>query len=91
MSLLGVTDVALIDDAVDALAAGDGAALFGTVEDVVNAGHDPRRFAVDLLERLRDLILLQAVPEAAERGLVERPATRSRRCVHKSTGWVRRC
>jgi len=73
MSLLGVTDVALIDDAVDALAAGDGAALFGTVEDVVNAGHDPRRFAVDLLERLRDLILLQAVPEAAERGLVEAP------------------
>ena len=73
MSLLSVTDVALIDDAVDALAAGDGAALFGTVEDVVNAGHDPRRFAVDLLERLRDLILLQAVPEAAERGLVEAP------------------
>ncbi|WP_287001987.1 MULTISPECIES: DNA polymerase III subunit gamma and tau [Gordonia] len=73
LALLGVTDIALIDDAIDALAASDGAALFATVEKVVDAGHDPRRFAVDLLERLRDLILLQAVPDAAERGLVEAP------------------
>ncbi|AOW95128.1 DNA polymerase III subunit gamma/tau [Rhodococcus sp. WMMA185] len=73
LALLGVTDVALIDDAVDALAEGDGAALFGTVDRVVDAGHDPRRFAVDLLERLRDLILMQAVPDAAERGLVDGP------------------
>lgn len=74
VALLGVTDVALIDDAVDALAAGDGAGLFGTVDRVMEAGHDPRRFAVDLLERLRDLILLQAVPDATERGLVAAPA-----------------
>ncbi|MHA4852381.1 MULTISPECIES: DNA polymerase III subunit gamma and tau [unclassified Rhodococcus (in: high G+C Gram-positive bacteria)] len=73
LALLGVTDVALIDDAVDALATGDGAALFGTVDRVIDAGHDPRRFAVDLLERLRDLILMQAVPDAAERGLVDAP------------------
>ncbi|MFT4086420.1 MAG: DNA polymerase III subunit gamma and tau [Gordonia sp. (in: high G+C Gram-positive bacteria)] len=73
LSLLGVTDVALIDDAVDALAAGDGAALFGVVERVVDAGHDPRRFAIDLLDRFRDLLLLQAVPDAAERSLVEAP------------------
>ncbi|WP_155982483.1 DNA polymerase III subunit gamma and tau [Nocardia asteroides] len=73
VSLLGVTDVALIDDAIDALAADDGAALFGTVDSVMEAGHDPRRFAVDLLERLRDLILLRAVPDAAERGLVSGP------------------
>ena len=73
LSLLGVTDVALIDDAVDALATGDGQSLFETVERVVDAGHDPRRFAGDLLERLRDLILLQAVPDAADRGLVEAP------------------
>ena len=73
LALLGVTDIALIDDAIDALAASDGSALFATVEKVVDAGHDPRRFAVDLLERLRDLILLQAVPDAAERGLVEAP------------------
>ncbi len=73
VALLGVTDVALIDDAVDALAAGDGAALFRTVDRVMEAGHDPRRFAVDLLERLRDLILMQAVPDATERGLVAAP------------------
>ncbi|PXW30740.1 UNVERIFIED_CONTAM: DNA polymerase III tau subunit [Williamsia faeni] len=73
LALLGVTDVALIDDAVNALADQDGAALFGTVEAVVDAGHDPRRFAVDLLDRLRDLILMNAVPDAAQRGLVEAP------------------
>lgn len=73
VALLGVTDVALIDDAIDALAAGDGAALFRTVDRVMEAGHDPRRFAVDLLERLRDLILMQAVPDATERGLVAAP------------------
>ncbi|MFE4503559.1 DNA polymerase III subunit gamma and tau [Rhodococcus sp. NPDC056743] len=73
LSLLGVTDVALIDEAVDALSASDGAALFGTVERVMDAGHDPRRFALDLLERLRDLILMQAVPDAAETGLVDAP------------------
>lgn len=73
LSLLGVTDVALIDEAVDSLAAGDGAALFGTVEKVMDAGHDPRRFAVDLLERFRDLILMKSVPDAAERGLVDAP------------------
>ncbi|MFI9505678.1 DNA polymerase III subunit gamma and tau [Nocardia sp. NPDC052566] len=73
VSLLGVTDVALIDDAIDALAIDDGAALFGTVDRVMEAGHDPRRFAVDLLERLRDLILMRAVPDAVERGLVSGP------------------
>ncbi len=73
VALLGVTDVALIDDAIDALSAGDGAALFRTVDRVMEAGHDPRRFAVDLLERLRDLILMQAVPDATERGLVAAP------------------
>ena len=73
LSLLGVTDVALIDEAVDSLAAGDGAGLFGTVEKVMDAGHDPRRFAVDLLERFRDLILMKSVPDAAERGLVDAP------------------
>ncbi|WP_189221355.1 DNA polymerase III subunit gamma and tau [Saccharothrix coeruleofusca] len=73
ISLLGVTDVALIDDVVDGLAAGDGAAVFGTVDRLVEAGHDPRRFASDLLDRLRDLVLLRAVPDAAERGLVSAP------------------
>ncbi len=73
LALLGATDVALIDDAVDALAAGDAAALFGAVEAVIDAGHDPRRFATDLLERFRDLLVLQAVPDAAARGVVDAP------------------
>ena len=69
----GVTDAALLDDMVDALAAGDAAAVYGTVDRVVEAGHDPRRFAVDLLDRFRDLILLDAVPDAGERGLIDAP------------------
>ncbi|OBG20382.1 DNA polymerase III subunits gamma/tau [Mycobacterium sp. 852002-51057_SCH5723018] len=73
LGLLGATDVALIDDAVDALAAGDAAALFGAVESVIDAGHDPRRFATDLMDRFRDLIVLQAVPDAASRGVVDGP------------------
>ena len=73
LGLLGATDVALIDDAVDALAASDAAALFGAVESVIDAGHDPRRFATDLLERFRDLIVLQAVPDAISRGVVDAP------------------
>ncbi|HVV20564.1 MAG TPA: DNA polymerase III subunit gamma and tau, partial [Pseudonocardiaceae bacterium] len=73
VALLGVTDVGLIDDIVDGLAAGDGPAVFGTVDRLVEAGHDPRRFTTDLLERLRDLVLLKAVPDAAERNLVAMP------------------
>ncbi|MDT5008288.1 MAG: polymerase subunit gamma/tau [Mycobacterium sp.] len=73
LALLGATDVALIDDTIDALAAGDAAALFGAIEGVIDAGHDPRRFATDLLERFRDLIVLQAVPDAAARGVVDAP------------------
>lgn len=74
VALLGVSDGALIDDVVDGLAAGDGAAVFDAVERLVDAGHDPRRFAADLLERFRDLTLIQAVPDAAARGLVDGPA-----------------
>jgi DNA polymerase III subunit gamma/tau len=73
LGLLGATDVGLIDDAVDALAAGDAAAMFGAVESVIDAGHDPRRFATDLLERFRDLLVLQAVPDAVSRGVVDAP------------------
>ena len=73
VALLGVTDAALIDDMVDGLAAGDAAAVYGTVDKLVEAGHDPRRFASDLLDRLRDLVLLRAVPDAGSRGLVAVP------------------
>src|SRR3954467_1597826 len=74
VALLGVTDVALIDEMCDALAAGDGAAAYATVDRVAEAGHDPRRFASDLLERFRDLIVLQQVPDAVTKGLIDGPA-----------------
>jgi DNA polymerase-3 subunit gamma/tau len=73
LGLLGATDVALIDEAVDALGAVDAAALFGAVESVIDAGHDPRRFATDLLERFRDLLVLQVIPDATSRGVVDAP------------------
>jgi DNA polymerase-3 subunit gamma/tau len=73
VSLLGATEAALLDDTVDALAASDGATLFRTVDKVIEAGLDPRRFAADLLQRLRDLIMVQSVPQAIERGLVDAP------------------
>jgi DNA polymerase-3 subunit gamma/tau len=61
IQLLGFTDDALLDDAMDALAARDGATLFQTVDRVIESGHDPRRFASDLLERLRDLMIIDAL------------------------------
>ena len=70
---LGLTDAALLDATIDAVAAHDGAALFAVIEKVVEAGHEPRRFVTDLLERLRDVIVVQSVPDAAERGLVDAP------------------
>ena len=73
VGLLGVTDGALLDEMVDALAAGDSAGVYETVDRVVEAGHDPRRFATDLLERLRDLVVLDAVPDANTKGLLDGP------------------
>jgi len=73
VALLGVTDVALIDDMVAALAALDGATVFATIDRLVEAGHDPRRFAADLLQRFRDLVLLRVAPEPACQGLIDAP------------------
>ncbi|GAA2192828.1 DNA polymerase III subunit gamma and tau [Micromonospora lupini] len=84
-ALLGVTDAALIDEMCDALAAGDGAAAYGTVDRVAEAGHDPRRFASDLLERLRDLIVIQQVPDAAAKGLIDGPADQIERMAAQAS------
>ncbi|MEJ5945443.1 DNA polymerase III subunit gamma and tau [Pseudokineococcus basanitobsidens] len=65
ISLLGYTHASLLDDVVDALAAGDGGAVFRVVDRVIGSGHDPRRFVEDLLERLRDLVVVRAVGEGA--------------------------
>ena len=73
-ALLGYTDASLLDDTIDAIAAGDAAAVFQIVDRVVDGGHEPRRFTEDLLERLRDLIIIDAVPDAAGSILGEHPA-----------------
>ncbi|MFD4690267.1 DNA polymerase III subunit gamma and tau [Streptomyces sp. NPDC058463] len=73
-SLLGYTDGSLLDSIVDAFAAGDGAAAFEVVDRVIEGGNDPRRFVADLLERLRDLVILAAVPDAGDKGLIDAPA-----------------
>ena len=79
VSLLGFTDASLLDEIVDAFAASDGAAVFGVVNRVIEGGHEPRRFAADLLDRFRDLIILAAVPDAAEVGLLDLPPDRAER------------
>src|SRR5690349_22027578 len=71
VALLGFTDAGLLDEIVDAFAAADGAGVFRVVNRVIEGGHEPRRFAADLLDRLRDLIVLAAVPDAAEIGLLD--------------------
>ena len=76
VALLGYTDDRLLDEVVGAFSAGDGAAVFHAIDHVVEAGHDTRRFAADLLDRLRDLIVLSAVPDAASTGLIDAPADR---------------
>jgi DNA polymerase-3 subunit gamma/tau len=73
VALLGYTDGALLDESIDAIAARDGATLFSTVDRVIESGSDPRRFAQDLLERLRDLIIVGAVDDNNSKVLNEYP------------------
>lgn len=69
--LLGYTPDTLLDEVVDAFAAGDGSAVFGVVDKVIETGQDPRRFTEDLLRRLRDLVIVAAVPDAPATGLID--------------------
>ena len=81
VQLLGYSDGALLDDAIDAIGARDTATLFKTIDLLVESGHDPRRFAFDLLERLRDLVIVEALDDAANsvlRGYPEDQLTRMR-------------
>ncbi|TQJ49201.1 DNA polymerase III subunit gamma and tau [Phycicoccus sp. SLBN-51] len=80
-ALLGFTDAELLDAIIDAFAAGDGAGVFTQIDRVIETGLDPRRFVEDLLERLRDLIVVAAVPDGAAsvlRGLPEDQVERMR-------------
>ncbi|MEX2291392.1 MAG: DNA polymerase III subunit gamma and tau [Mycobacteriales bacterium] len=93
-ALLGVTPDSLLDGIVDAFAARDSATVFGLLDQVMEGGHDPRRFATDVLERLRDLIVLDAVPDAGSTGLLDCPADQlermSRQAVAMGTAGLSR-
>jgi DNA polymerase III subunit gamma/tau len=70
IQLLGFTDGALLDDAIDAIAAHDGATLFKTIDRVIESGHDPRRFTSDMLERIRDLMIVDALKDSAANSIL---------------------
>ena len=70
---LGFTDERLLSEVVVAIAKGDGAKLFTLIDQVVTTGHEPRRFVADLLERLRDLLIIIQIPDAATSGLFDLP------------------
>ncbi|OIU86778.1 DNA polymerase III subunit gamma and tau [Microbacterium sp. AR7-10] len=87
VALLGYTHAALLDEIVDALAAGDAAAAFPAVDRVVQTGQDPRRFVDDLLERLRDLIVIEAVGDGASAVLRGIPADEMERMQAQAAGF----
>ncbi|MGN6253043.1 MAG: DNA polymerase III subunit gamma and tau [Marmoricola sp.] len=79
--LLGYTPDNLLDEVVDGFAAGDGSAVFGVVDKVIETGQDPRRFTEDLLRRLRDLVVVAAVPDAPSTGLIDAPEDQGERLL----------
>jgi len=85
VALLGYTHASLLDDIVDAIAAADAATVFRAVDRVIQTGHDPRRFVEDLLERFRDLIIVQAMPESAQAILRGMPADQIARMRNQAT------
>ncbi len=89
LALLGYTDAALLDEVVDAVAAVDGAAVFGAVDRLVESGCDPRRFTADLLERFRDLLILHAVPDAGDKGLLDLPGDQLERMAAQAARFGR--
>ncbi|MGO1384289.1 MAG: DNA polymerase III subunit gamma and tau [Arachnia sp.] len=88
-SLLGYTPDALLDEIMDAFAAADGAGVFRTIDKVIEVGQDPRRFGEDLLRRLRDLVILSAVPDAAENGMLEVSTDQAQRLATQVAGMGR--
>jgi DNA polymerase-3 subunit gamma/tau len=82
--LLGYTPDNLLDEVVDAFAAADGATVFGVVDKVIESGQDPRRFTEDLLRRLRDLVIVAAVPDAPATGLIDAPEDAAERLVQQA-------
>jgi DNA polymerase III subunit gamma/tau len=87
--LLGFTPDTLLDEVVDAFAAGDGRTVFGVVDKVIETGQDPRRFTEDLLRRLRDLVIISAVPDAPATGLIDVPQDQGERLVAQAARFGR--
>ncbi|MGA8846644.1 MAG: DNA polymerase III subunit gamma and tau, partial [Nocardioides sp.] len=87
--LLGYTPDTLLDEVVDAFAAGDGASVFGVVDKVIETGQDPRRFTEDLLRRLRDLVIVAAVPDAPATGLIDVSQDQGERLVAQASRFGR--
>ncbi|MCO7240032.1 DNA polymerase III subunit gamma and tau, partial [Aeromicrobium sp. CnD17-E] len=87
VQLLGYTPDSLLDEAVAAFGASDGATVFGVVDKIIESGQDPRRFAEDLLQRLRDLVVLRAVPDALVTGLLDVPGDRAERLQSQATSF----
>ncbi|HET6652718.1 MAG TPA: DNA polymerase III subunit gamma and tau [Nocardioides sp.] len=87
--LLGFTPETLLDEVVDAFAADDGGTVFGVVDKVIETGQDPRRFTEDLLRRLRDLVIIAAVPDAPATGLIDVPADQAERLVAQAARFGR--
>src|SRR5689334_15384965 len=87
--LLGYTPDTLLDEVVDAFAAGDGSTVFSVVDKVIETGQDPRRFTEDLLRRLRDLVIVAAVPDAPTTGLLDVPADQAERLVAQAARFGR--
>ena len=82
--LLGYTPDSLLDEVVDAFAAADGGGVFGVVDKVIESGQDPRRFTEDVLRRLRDLVIVAAVPDAPATGLIDVPEDQAERLVQQA-------
>ena len=73
-ALLGYTHATLLDEVVDAFATQNSSLVFSSVDKVIQSGQDPRRFVEDLLEKLRDLIVVLSVGDQAKavlRGLAD--------------------
>lgn len=83
-AILGVTNSEILTDAITALASGNRAELFEVVNRVIMSGQDPQQFALDLLSRVRDLLVMSAVPDAVTKGLVEIPESQVEEVTEQS-------
>ena len=88
-ALLGYTPESLLDEVVDAFAAADGGSVFSVIDKVIESGQDPRRFGEDLLRRLRDLVVIAAVPDASAKGIIDVPEDQAERLTAQAARFGR--